>query len=540
MSAPSICTIVSNNYLAFGRVLADSFLHQHPEGRVFVLVVDEPDGTIDYAGENFEVLFARDLAIPNFPTFSFRYSILELNTAVKPFFLAFLETEFGVRDVFYFDPDILILSGLDRIHRQLQTQDLMLTPHITRPLEDQKLPSERHILLAGVYNLGFLGLSFNDRTRDFLRWWQARLYEQCLHRPETGIFVDQRWMDFAPAFLPRVYIVRDPVLNIAYWNLPHRHPKLVGDRWTLEEQPVCFFHFSGFEPDHPETLSKHQDRYTLSSQPELRPLFLDYRDRLVAAGWEDTKSIPYAYGSFDNQVPIPPVARVALSELDAHGDRWPSPFSCQGTETFFHWLAASMSPDLEPELPRIGLYLWESRPDLQGAFPDPTGNDRLQYAQWLTSAEPQNSGVSPVFFESLHATLGERVETPLAAPRPVNAEPSWLTAEAALEENQAPRIPRLAMMIRQDRPDLQHAFRDPLGQSRTAFAKWYVTYGRREYGLPKRLIEPVMRTLPLTARLQARVWWAHEMLGGSKAAAGRTWRNFLDPDPNKGGETDGR
>ena len=40
------CTIVARNYLAHARVLADSFLEHHPEGRVDVLVLDD----VDYEG----------------------------------------------------------------------------------------------------------------------------------------------------------------------------------------------------------------------------------------------------------------------------------------------------------------------------------------------------------------------------------------------------------------------------------------------------------------------------------------------------------
>ena len=84
---------------------------------------------------------------------------------------------------------------------------MVLTPHLTAPIDDRAAPNEREILLSGIYNLGFLGLAFNERTLPFLDWWPRRLYRECLHEVERGLFVDQRWMDFAPAFLPSA---RDP------------------------------------------------------------------------------------------------------------------------------------------------------------------------------------------------------------------------------------------------------------------------------------------------------------------------------------------
>jgi hypothetical protein len=39
----TICTIIAKNYLAQARCLAESFYEQHPDGRMFVLLIDQPD-----------------------------------------------------------------------------------------------------------------------------------------------------------------------------------------------------------------------------------------------------------------------------------------------------------------------------------------------------------------------------------------------------------------------------------------------------------------------------------------------------------------
>ena len=240
MSTPWVaCTIVSNNYLAYARVFTRSFLEQHPDGKVYVLIVDKPDPSLRYEAEPFEAVLVESLGIPCFPHYSFRYSILELNTAVKPWFLLYLHRTGGYDRMCYFDPDILVLGDLSEIYERLGESDVLLTPHITAPIEDDRTPSERDFLLSGIYNLGFLGVSFNQRTLRFLDWWHRRLYRECLHAVDQGLFVDQRWMDFAPAFLPRAVVHRDPGCNVAYWNLMHR--TLVrgdGGGWWVGEVPL--------------------------------------------------------------------------------------------------------------------------------------------------------------------------------------------------------------------------------------------------------------------------------------------------------------
>ena len=105
MNSPLACTIVANNYLAYARAFTRSFLARHPEGKVCVLIVDRPQPGHRYEDEPFAVTFADQLGIPGFPHFAFRYSLLELNTAVKPYFLLHLHRTLGVDRVCYFDPE---------------------------------------------------------------------------------------------------------------------------------------------------------------------------------------------------------------------------------------------------------------------------------------------------------------------------------------------------------------------------------------------------------------------------------------------------
>src|SRR6185369_1187494 len=392
---PVACTIVSNNYLAYARVFTRSFLEHHPEGKVYVLVVDKPDPSLRYADEPFEAVLVESLGFPGFPHYSFQYSILELDTAVKPFFLLHLRRTFGHDRVCYFDPDILVTGDLTEIYERLATTaDVLLTPHITAPVEDTRIPSERDFLLSGLYNLGFLGVAFNERTLLFLDWWHRRLAKECLHAVDRGLFVDQRWMDFAPAFLARAELHRDPGCNAAYWNLMHRTLLQRDGIWWVDAGetagpgggnlvPLRFFHFSGYSLDRPEQVSKYQNRFALDDRPDLQPLFREYGERLTAAGHRELSRLPYRFGVFDEGTPVPALARVALRNADPEGRRWPNPFATTGADPFLDWLRAPDLPGHAIFLPRLALYLWDDRPDLQQAFPRPGSKDRARFAEWF-------------------------------------------------------------------------------------------------------------------------------------------------------------
>jgi glycosyltransferase involved in cell wall biosynthesis len=540
MDSPLACTIVANNYLAYARAFTRSFLARHPEGKVCVLIVDRPQPGHRYEDEPFAVTFADQLGIPGFPHFAFRYSIVELNTAVKPYFLLHLHRTLGVDRICYFDPDILVLDDLTELYERLGRVDAVLTPHLTAPLEDRAVPNEREILLSGIYNLGFLGLGFNERTLAFLDWWARRLYRECLHEVERGLFVDQRWMDFAPAFLPNAEILRDPGYNAAYWNLAHRSYEKSGDGWQVNGVPLRFFHFSGYDFRRPELISKFQNRFTFAERPDVLPLFELYGERIRAEGQEEVQDYPYQYGRFDNEVPVPEVARRTLRQVDPEGKRWPDPFATGGGDSFFDWLRQPAGDSPGIPLPRLALILWDSRPDLQSLFPRPWKEDRLRFAHWFAGGmEPIHPAFTAAVARPLRRAgeLGEeqrtRTERTLsglssllsarsfeATGRLAPEEIAWLTADAGHDPERRPRVPRLALEMQRRRPDLQRGFPDPLGADREAIALWYSTSGRLEYRLPPAVVQPVLRTLPWRRRVWALLWWQKRRLqrrGGSRS-----------------------
>jgi glycosyltransferase involved in cell wall biosynthesis len=389
--APVMCTIVAKNYLAHARTLVDSFLEQHPEGRAFVLLADRPDGFFDPGTERFATVLAEELGIPDFQAMLLRYTVLELSTAVKPFFLEHLFQQYDLQRLCYFDPDIFFYQPIDKIWAALETYAIVLIPHLLGPLDDGFNPNELTILRSGAYNLGFLGLSRHPETDHLLKWWQDKMHRYCVVAFDQGLFVDQRWMDLVPARYASTCIHRDPGCDVAYWNLYNRVIDLDGDPYTVNGVPLKFYHFSGFSPDRPDLLSKHQNRYTFQDRPELRPLFQDYAQRLRGNGFDAVKNWPYSYdGVATMGVRMPDIARALWRELEINDPSW-SPCGLGLDQPFAHNLLAWLNEPMGetkaglPPVTRLALALYQRRPDLQRAFPDVMGRDRVQYVRWFVN-----------------------------------------------------------------------------------------------------------------------------------------------------------
>ncbi len=56
-TAMRVCTIIARNYLAYARTLAASLAEHHPRSHCSVLVVDDPDRSVDAGAEQFEVVW---------------------------------------------------------------------------------------------------------------------------------------------------------------------------------------------------------------------------------------------------------------------------------------------------------------------------------------------------------------------------------------------------------------------------------------------------------------------------------------------------
>lgn len=406
------CTIVAKNYLPFARVLARSFLEHHPGGRFFVLLIDRSEGYVRPEDEPFTIVEAEALDnVPDLDAFLFKYTILESSTAIKPYFLEHLFRRFELDNLCYVDPDILVLRPLEDVARRLDPESrdrtsIVLTPHLDEPIPDDGAhPSELTILQAGAYNLGFLGLSWTPVTERLLRWWQERLYDQCLVRIDEGLFVDQKWMDVVPGIFEDFHVLLHPGYNVAYWNLHGRPITRDGEGYLTKDRPLVFFHFSGIDPHHLDLVSKYQDRFTFADLGLAGELYRRYAALLLEAGFDDCRGWPYAFGRFDNGVAIPDGARELYLSIElARRGRFGNPFVTGGDGSFWSWMngPADGGRPRPPYLTRLQKHLWSSRPDLQENYPDVEGRDFPTFCSWLLDTGRFEFGLEDAFLDTVH------------------------------------------------------------------------------------------------------------------------------------------
>ena len=315
MPGLAIFTICSNNYVSMARILLESARLHHPEAAYYLCLADRELAEPEFYPEGCTVVPAEALEIPDFDAFRFRYDVMELNTALKPFMFRHLLAR-GHELVLYFDPDIEIFRPVDGVTAALRDgASFVVTPHICAPAEGSAFPDDIGIMQAGVFNLGFLGVGATPETEPLLRWWSRRLEYQCLNDQPGGIFVDQKFMDLLPGFAVHLRVLRDPTLNVAYWNLSQRTLRRDGDGWLVDGQPLTFFHYSGINPRDTSRLSKYTDGFRDGGMDaDLQALVERYAQRLLANGHGSVPNGSYAWGRFRSGTPITPFVRRLFRE----------------------------------------------------------------------------------------------------------------------------------------------------------------------------------------------------------------------------------
>ena len=448
-------TIASKNYISIAGVLASSYKKHHPDGHFIIILCDRSDNhDIDRHAGGAEVIQVSDISIPDFNSVVYRYSIMELNTAVKPFVFEYLFRTRPYDRITYLDPDIWIHRPLEAVFSALDTADIALIPHIRRPYFDRFEPTDTRIIQSGTFNLGFIALKRGLTADRLLSWWSEKLFLDCVVDIPRGLFVDQKWLDLVPSFFPSHAIIYDPTCNIAYWNLHERTLSVNGDgHYTVDGAPLTFFHFSGYSPFEPARLSKHQDRHRLRWNPALRRLCQEYSNALFANGYETTATWPYSYEVLPNGVHLPmKLVRDAVQWAVRHEMDIPDPIA--DADGFCAFLMSRRGR--QNKIPFVLDLLLQRRPDVAAAFPAAHQNpEDPNFRRWLhTNGETEEGTGDLLEFE--------------------NREPDNRVAAA------------FALLRDNKRTDVLEHFEN-LWHDRTVFenfAGWFETHGVAEHAIP--------------------------------------------------------
>jgi hypothetical protein len=338
VNGPAVGTIVARNYLAFARALSQSLSRHHPDLPHYVLVADDLEGDSVLRDEPFHVLRLSDLCIDDPEPLLFGYERKALLAALKPSLLRHL-LDAGFSSALFLDADTWLLGDLGPALERVTCHAMTLTPHLAMaPTRGDRSFRERLVLFAGMYNAGFVGVTSAPETRRFLAWWEARLRGHCDENVRRGIHYDQRWLDLVPGFVEDLHILRDPGVNVAYWNLPDLDVRPHDGGILVDGHRCRLFHFSGFDPDVPDRATRYRPEVRVHDLGPAARLFAQYRQVLKGAGHEESAEIPWRWNHFSNGAEITRKARRRYRSLGEAARRHGDPFETAHRGSYYRSL----------------------------------------------------------------------------------------------------------------------------------------------------------------------------------------------------------
>jgi hypothetical protein len=236
-----------------------------------------------------------------------------------------------------------LLGPVHDVAELARVAGVVLSPHLLGPPPRDAYLTEIDYARYGQYNSGLIAVGRSSSA--FLRWWERRTRWDCLFDEPGGLHADQRWLDCVPVYFEHT-VSRDAGLNVAAWNLHERPLALDGGRPTAAGAPLRAFHFSGFDPHRPGRVSAHGPT-AYDDDPVLLDLRRRYAERLLSAGYDAHRAIPYRYGRTAAGRCLGrwerAVYRQALLAVDGHGGFVPDPFDASCSEDFERMLAQPRS-----------------------------------------------------------------------------------------------------------------------------------------------------------------------------------------------------
>jgi hypothetical protein len=344
------CTTVTASYAAYAEVLAAAWLRSHPDLPFCVLLLDGDKSVLTCNG--FRVLAAEelDISLEDLQIRRAIYDPFELANSLKADLFRTLIAA-GHDAVVFLDSDTAVYDKLDDVGAAAAEHGVALSPHLVNPPPaDGRYPGELDVPLKyGVFNSGFIAAGAG--AREFLEWWSAHARRDCVDDLASGMHVDQYWLQSVPAYFEHT-ILRDPTLHVAHWNVHERHIEHTAGRYLVDGRPLRTFHFSGFDPEHPDRLHRYPVpipyRVDPAQNAALAQLLRDYANELLAAGYVEKRALGYSYATSASGLGLGRWERAvyreaALASEAGAGFELPSPFEPAHSAAFEELISRSGS-----------------------------------------------------------------------------------------------------------------------------------------------------------------------------------------------------
>jgi len=248
---PVLCTLCDRNYLARALVMVRSLISHwstHPLPSVYLLCLDHD--SLDYLTNHPEPgivpipLSELEAFDPELCEARSNRSRVEYYFTLSPCFPRYLFQKLQVDSIISCDADLFFMNDVSEVCEFLTQQPLFITAHGFAP---RVIAQGRG---TGKFNVSFQGFRNDPVGNACLDQWRLQCLNWCFHKIDNANnrYADQRYLDSWPTdFVDKVRILHPPEWGLAPWNLGRFQLGFTGNRPTVGNQILRFFHFLGIQ-----------------------------------------------------------------------------------------------------------------------------------------------------------------------------------------------------------------------------------------------------------------------------------------------------
>ena len=144
-------------------------------------------------------------------------------------------TQYNLPSITYLDSDLFFVNDPKYAFDEIGTSSIAIT--------EQGI-SKKAEVMYGKYCVQFMFFRNDENGLSALTWWRDSCIEWCYQRFEKERFGDQKYLDKFPTKFNCVYVIQNPGVGIAPWNMYRYEYKNKGEVvvYNKKEYPCVFFH----------------------------------------------------------------------------------------------------------------------------------------------------------------------------------------------------------------------------------------------------------------------------------------------------------
>ena len=272
-------------------------------------------------------------------------------------------------------PTIWVQAALTPMLEAVADGGVAVCPRTRSLPDDGCRPGDSELLAAGAVSDALVVARAGAESAALLDWWAARADDET----PPG-----RWLELASHRFDQLLLVDDPGCDVSAWNLHERVLTRDAEQVRVDGVPLRFIDFAGFRADQPYWLSADADRVRVVDDPILSTLCGAYAQALRASGWSAPRFELGDAARLGNGQRVDHLVRALWEQAERAGEPFGDPRAPHVADAFVAWMRAPAEWGGRTGVNRYLLSAYDTRPDLQRAFPDLDGDggDRLVLWSW--------------------------------------------------------------------------------------------------------------------------------------------------------------